>query len=172
MTRLMIATVSTLALGTAAFAATDLSDLDADGDGVASMEEVMAMNPSITATEFEQVDVNRSNSWDSDEIYSAQAQGYLSRNEGTETQDFSSLDTDGDGAISFAEIQIMNPDIIQTEFDMIDVNDSGTWDADELNTIEAKGYLSASAMPDEQEPGTALPDEDDENDEPGDDVDG
>lgn len=57
----------------------DITSLDTDGDGAASIEEVMAVNSTITKEEFTEVDANGSNMWDREEIMGNVAQGYLGR---------------------------------------------------------------------------------------------
>jgi Ca2+-binding EF-hand superfamily protein len=49
---------------------------------------------------------------------------------------FADVDTDGNGELSFAELQLVWPDLTQAEFDTADVDSSGGLAVDELNTLQ------------------------------------
>ena len=49
---------------------------------------------------------------------------------------FADVDTDGNGELSFAELQLVWPDLTQAEFDSADVDASGGLAVDELNTLQ------------------------------------
>jgi hypothetical protein len=144
MKRIILATVSAMTIAGVANAATDLADLDTDGDGSASYEEIVAIFPNLTKEEFAEVDTNGSNGWDADELLAGPAQGYLSRDEprdAAETIDIKDVDADGDAQATFEEVTAKYPSITKEEFVEIDQNGSNTWDIDEIYTDAAQGYL-------------------------------
>lgn len=49
---------------------------------------------------------------------------------------FADVDTDANGELSFAELQLVWTDLQQAEFDAADVDTSGGLSADELNTLQ------------------------------------
>lgn len=72
---LTIATAAAALLGApAAFAATEI---DADGDGMISFEEMLAVMPSITEETFLQVDGNADGLVDATELAAAQEAGVI-----------------------------------------------------------------------------------------------
>lgn len=74
MKKLLMTAVAGLVLTAPAFAQTDL---DADGDGIVTLEEVQAVNPDITAEDFATMDTDGDGSLDADEVAAAQAAGLL-----------------------------------------------------------------------------------------------
>lgn len=53
------------------------------------------------------------------------------------------LDSDGDGVLSFEELQAGYPDLTEEVFAAIDANGDGTADADELTAATDAGVLPA-----------------------------
>lgn len=49
---------------------------------------------------------------------------------------FAQLDTDGDGRLSFAELQVAWPDLTQEEFNAVDAEGLGSLTPDQLNTLQ------------------------------------
>lgn len=49
---------------------------------------------------------------------------------------FTDVDTDANGELSFAELQVAWPDLTQGEFDGADADGSGGLTPDELNTLQ------------------------------------
>ncbi len=49
---------------------------------------------------------------------------------------FADVDTDGNGELSFAELQLVWPDLTQAEFDAADADTSDGLAVDELNTLQ------------------------------------
>lgn len=122
----------------------DAMTLDVDKDGMVSMAEVNAVAPSVIQTEFDEIDTNDNNQWDSNEINGV-AQGYLRRDMAAETSpgafDITSIDTDGDGAASMEEVMALNATITAEEFTEVDANGSNMWDREEIMGSVAQGYL-------------------------------
>lgn len=79
MKQVLIAT-SAVFVATAAFAA--LSDMDTDGDGVASFTEMLAAYPSITEDGFTAVDTNGDGVVDEAEMLAAEEGGLLPASDG------------------------------------------------------------------------------------------
>lgn len=74
MKKILMTAIAGLTLTAPAFAQ---ANLDADGDGVVTLEEVQAVNPDITAEDFAAMDTNGDGSLDADEVAAAQADGLL-----------------------------------------------------------------------------------------------
>ena len=60
-----------------AFAAGSIADIDVNGDGLMSPDEVQAVYPEISAEVFSQVDANNDGGIDEAEMLSGQEQGLL-----------------------------------------------------------------------------------------------
>ena len=67
---------SLAALGMAQIALAS-TDMDADGDGMVTWEEVQTSHPGMTEDQFAALDVNGDGSLDSDEVKAAQDAGQL-----------------------------------------------------------------------------------------------
>ncbi|MEI4261179.1 EF-hand domain-containing protein [Roseovarius sp. D0-M9] len=63
------------ALATSAFA--DMSSVDTNGDGMATMDEVQAVYPEMTAEEFSEIDANGDGAIDETEMSDAKEAGLL-----------------------------------------------------------------------------------------------
>ena len=60
---------------------------------------------------------------------------------------FADVDTDGNGELSFAELQLVWPDLQQAEFDGADADGSGGLSADELNTLQPAAVPTTPEAP-------------------------
>ena len=69
---------------------------------------------------------------------------------------FADVDTDANGELSFAELQIVWPDLTQEEFDGADADKSGGLIAAELNTLQPSAIPAAPAAPDAAAPAGAV----------------
>lgn len=58
------------------------AEMDANGDGVLTIDEVQAIYPDITAETFSAMDVNADGALDEDELVAAQQAGLMPVNEG------------------------------------------------------------------------------------------
>ena len=54
------------------------------------------------------------------------------------------IDTDGDGMVSFAELQAILPEMTEDQFMVLDVTGDGLLDADEITAGTEAGLLPAS----------------------------
>lgn len=68
-----------MTLSTAALAATEV---DTNGDGVLTIDEVQAVYPEITTEAFSAMDVNADGALDDDEVVAAQEAGMMPPSEG------------------------------------------------------------------------------------------
>lgn len=122
----------------------DAMSLDTDKDGMVSFAEVTAFAPLVIQTEFDDIDANDNNQWDSNEFTDA-AQGLLRRGMASDAStgpfDITSLDTNGDNAASLEEVMAVNPKISKEEFIEVDANGSNMWDREEIMGSVAQGYL-------------------------------
>ena len=60
---------------------------------------------------------------------------------------FADVDTDANGELSFAELQLVWPDLQQAEFDAADADTSGGLSADELNTLQPAALPATPEAP-------------------------
>lgn len=75
MKKVLIALTTTFALSGAGFAA--MSDVDTDGDGVASFTELLAVYPTLTEDGFSAIDANADGVIDEAEMTAAQDAGLI-----------------------------------------------------------------------------------------------
>ncbi|WP_108484297.1 EF-hand domain-containing protein [Oceaniglobus ichthyenteri] len=143
MKRLMIAATVTAISTTAAFAAMEIADLDTDGDRFVSKEELMVALPNFDATFFDEIDTNGDNRISSEEFYTTEAQDIMARASSAEMQ--LKADTDGDGFVSYEELNAMVPMFAQSDFDEIDTNSDNRLSADELNAPGAWSLIQGEA---------------------------
>ena len=59
---------------------------------------------------------------------------------------FADVDTDANGELSFAELQVAWTDLTQAEFDAADADASGGLSADELNTLQPAALPATPAQ--------------------------
>lgn len=79
---IMISLAAAVALAGAAFAQGDASAIDANGDGMMSMEEMQAAYPDLTEETFNAIDANGDGSIDADELSAAIEAGTLPASDG------------------------------------------------------------------------------------------
>lgn len=72
-----IAAVSAFAIGIAGAAYADMAELDTDGDGLVSFEEMLVAVPAVTEETFTSLDTNADGALDSDEYAAAEEAGTL-----------------------------------------------------------------------------------------------
>ena len=60
---------------------------------------------------------------------------------------FTDVDTDANGELSFAELQVVWTDLQQSEFDVADADTSGGLSADELNTLQPAALPATPEAP-------------------------
>lgn len=146
MKRLMTATTAIAALTAgAAFAATDINDLDMTGNGFASMEEVMMAYPTLPATEFEQIDANDDNRLSPEEVLATEAQDIFARYDMVPMDDrgpYIVLDNDGDGFIQYSDMLRAYPGFTAVDFESIDLNDDNRLEYAEYYETEAQDTIA------------------------------
>lgn len=76
MKAILTTTAAVLALAAPTWAA-DVSELDTDGDGVVTLEELQAAYPEIAAEDFAVMDTNADGVLDDEELSAAQGAGLL-----------------------------------------------------------------------------------------------
>lgn len=77
MTKFATLTVMAALSGPAIALAQNASDLDGNGDGVLTIDEVQAVYPEVTADMFTAMDTNADGALDGDEVAAAQAAGLI-----------------------------------------------------------------------------------------------
>lgn len=81
MKTILTTTAAVLALSAPSWAAS-VSELDGDGDGAVSLEELQTAYPEITAVEFAEMDTNADGALDDEEISAAKEAGTLPESDG------------------------------------------------------------------------------------------
>ncbi len=82
MTKFIASVLAAGALATTAFAAGTLADMDANGDGMLTVDEVQAVYPEMSADQFSQIDTNADGAIDEAEMGAAQEAGLLPASDG------------------------------------------------------------------------------------------
>ena len=103
--------------------------LDADGDGVVTAEELSAVGP---AAAFAEADANGDGMLDGDELAAFRAAQERAREERRQQRMVERLDTDGDGMLSFEEIEAGSRRGPQQMFDRLDADGNGEVSLEEL----------------------------------------
>ena len=82
MTKFIASVLAAGALATTAFAQGTLADMDANGDGLLTVEEVQAVYPELSAEQFSSIDVNADGAIDDAELSAAQEAGLFPASDG------------------------------------------------------------------------------------------
>ena len=77
MTKFIVLAIGMGALATSAFAQSGIADIDANGDGLLTLDEIQAIYPEIGADQFSQIDSNGDGAIDAVEMSAAQEAGLL-----------------------------------------------------------------------------------------------
>src|SRR5262245_33277336 len=107
---------------------------DTDGDGALSLDELRAARDAQVEQRFAQLDTNHDGKLTPDELRAGP------RHLGAAWRDrVGKIDTDGDGAWSFAELQAVRPDITVEQFNRLDKNGDGLVTPDERPMHHRRG---------------------------------
>lgn len=78
MTKLIIPAVALVLLASPALAMSEgIAEVDTNGDGMLSMEELLAVNPETSAEDFAAMDINGDGALDADEVEAATEAGLM-----------------------------------------------------------------------------------------------
>jgi len=100
--------------------------LDTDHDGSISLAELQAVRPNVTADQFGKFDGDGNGLLSPEELGAARGELVARIRERIED-----IDTDGDGAWSFAELQAIRPNLDVEQFNRLDRNGDGLIGEDE-----------------------------------------
>ncbi|MXQ06957.1 hypothetical protein GQ651_03765 [Alphaproteobacteria bacterium GH1-50] len=136
--------LATTALTATAAAAAGIGSVDTNGDNFASRAELTAAYPTLTASDFNAIDLNDDRRISNVEITAPAAQVVLGRSVAVEggVQGLAALDTDGSGFVSEAELVAAYPGLTASDFSDIDANDDNRISALELYGAEAQVIVS------------------------------
>lgn len=124
--------LATTALTASAVSAASLGDFDQNGDRFASYDEVSAVNPAVSRSDFRDIDINRDNRLSANEIQAAGAQTVLDRGKNATGTVLSTRDISGGSFVSLSELQAAYPGLPTTQARIIDLNKDGRVSAVEL----------------------------------------
>jgi Ca2+-binding EF-hand superfamily protein len=100
---------------------------DVDGDGMVSLDEFVAARTEAATRQFAMLDVDSDGFLSGDEL----RRGRRAGPGGPDARGRPDIDTDGDGAWSFSELQAVRPQITVEAFNGLDSNGDGLISADE-----------------------------------------
>ena len=106
---------------------------DTDGDGAVTLAELQEARRQVTERQFAELDSNGDGVLTQDEMRVRRAGG--GRSSGMHARALDRLDTDGDDAISLAELQAMRPEATGERFAALDGNGDGLLTRDELQRL-------------------------------------
>ena len=140
----LVLALATTAITATAAAAAGISSIDQNGDRFASKAEVAAVYPGLSTSDFRDIDTNRDGRWSSVEFNTGEAKLIVARNvPGVGgVQDVASLDTDGSGFVSEAELAAAYPGLNAFDFDDIDTNNDNRLSSVELYDADAQVVIS------------------------------
>ena len=143
----MLVTTALLATATAA-SAMKATDLDIDGDGFASIEEVRQIFPGFSSNDFRDIDVNRDRRLSNNELNASGTSAVIGRYESTMSvvHGLSDIDTNGDRFADRGELNVVYNGLLDDEFRSIDVNRDQRISATELYRPMAQAVLSRYEM--------------------------
>jgi hypothetical protein len=126
-------TVTTLALlGMWAATGSAQGPADADGDGAVSHDEFVQAQTAAAERRFARLDADGDGYLRGDELRRGAGPGGPGGDgPGRHGRDMAAIDTDGDGAWSFSELQALRPGITIERFNSLDSNGDGLIAADE-----------------------------------------
>lgn len=120
-------------------------NLDADKDGVYTLEEVRAAHPDLTQEEYSSFDANKDGKVSKDELKLTMS-----------SRMFESMDKDRDGGVSLLEMQAVRSSMTQESFTRMDADGNGLLSMDELRAGHAKhrGHRADAPREKPEQPGT------------------
>lgn len=144
MTRLMTTTAVALFTATAAFAATDISDVDMTADSFAGFEELRMAFPDVTEENFDAIDLNDDNRVSSQELLETDAQDILARYTMVPMKERSQvvLDANFDRFVSKEEFTAIFPTFSEIDFNTIDDNNDNRVSYVEVYETEAQDIIA------------------------------
>ena len=102
------------------------AELDVNGDGSVTLDEFQARSQAMLQRRFAALDTDHDGELSTEELGAGRHWG-----RGRHAERGSRIDTDGDGAWSFAELQAVRPDLTIEQFNRLDRNGDGLITPDE-----------------------------------------
>ena len=143
----MIVTAALLATATAA-SAMKATDLDINGHGFATIQEVRQIFPGFSTNDFRDIDENRDRRLSNKELNASGTSGIIGRYEHTMSivHGLSDIDKNGDRFADRGELNAVYKGLLDDEFRDIDVNRDNRVNATELYRPLAQALLSRYEM--------------------------
>lgn len=135
--------IATTALTATVASAAGIGAVDQNGDRFATKAELAAVYPTITTSDFRDLDLNRDNRISASEITAPGAEAILNKHVAAPSvMDVRDIDTNGDGFASQSELAAAYPGFRASDFDDVDANDDGRVSAVELYAADAQSVVS------------------------------
>lgn len=134
--------LATTALAATAASAMSIGSFDANGDRFVSFEEVAAVNPLVSRSDFRDLDINRDRRLSSVELNAPGAEAILDRGTSDAGTVRSVVDISGGRFVSEAELTAAYPGLKAHEFDLIDANNDNRVSAVEIYATDAQDILN------------------------------
>ena len=133
--------IATTALTATVAAAAGVASYDTNGDRFASFSEVVAVNATIDANDFRDLDTNRDRRLSATEITAPGASAVLNRGGVSTGTVLSTVQIGGGSFVSEAQLAAAYPGLTANDFDRIDLNDDNRVSSVEIYASDAQTRL-------------------------------
>lgn len=134
--------LATTALAATAASAMSVDSFDRNGDRFVTYQEVTAVNPLVSRSEFRDLDINRDRRLSSVELNAPGAEAILDRGTQSNGTVRSVADLSGGSFVGEAQLKAAYPGLSSAEFDIIDENNDNRVSSVEIYSAAAQDILN------------------------------